>query len=227
MTRFTNALGVVLMAALLSLTMPQFGSAQAPQAVTDTLVSESCGALENHYGPYDYRTRKDRLTVVEKHHFTPVVEALIRGQEGYLGGDLSYVLATFPNHHRALVAIVKFGARAKSPQPPHLTYSIECYFLRALQFQRDDIVVRMLYAQYIGTQGRQPEAIEQLAIVERLAADNAFSIYNAGLVYFEIGAFDRALAAAHKARELGFERPDLEAWLRRDGRWQDPVPAKQ
>ena len=42
-----------------------------------------CGALQLHrpgqYGPYDYRTDKSKLDIVEDYHFTPAVEALVRG----------------------------------------------------------------------------------------------------------------------------------------------------
>lgn len=40
-----------------------------------------CGALRNHYGPYDYRvSRGETLDIVERAHFTPRVEALLRGR---------------------------------------------------------------------------------------------------------------------------------------------------
>lgn len=196
----------------------------AMPVVAQTAASGPCGSLETHYGPYDYRTQKDKLGIVEKHHFGPGVEALISGQEGYLGGDLSYVLNAFPNHHRALIAVMKFAERTKSPQPPHMTYSVECYFVRAIQFQREDTIVRMLYAQYLGKQQRKAEAVAQLETVERLAADNAFTHYNAGLVYFELGEFERALAAGHRAAALGPTRPELESMLRREGKWRDAPP---
>ena len=40
-----------------------------------------CGPLTNAYGPFDYRTQRDKLQVVEEHHFTPKVESLLAGQE--------------------------------------------------------------------------------------------------------------------------------------------------
>ena len=40
------------------------------------LASQGCGSLENAYGPYDYRTDKDKLGVVEKFHFGLQQESL-------------------------------------------------------------------------------------------------------------------------------------------------------
>ncbi|MBC7704406.1 MAG: hypothetical protein H7274_10770 [Rhodoferax sp.] len=186
-----------------------------------------CGPLENHYGPWDYRTQKDKLRIVEKFHFTPRVESLLGGEStAFLGGDLAYTLATSPNHHRALVALVRFGERTKSPQPPYLTYSIDCYFDRALRFKPDDTVVRTLYASYLGKQGKRDSAGAQLEVASRLADDNGFSHYNIGLAYVDLAMYDQALASAWRARELGFVLTGLQELLVKAGKWQE-APAAQ
>ena len=183
----------------------------------------ACGSLANGYGPFDYRhERNGRLRIVEEYHFTPEVEALISGHTGYLGDDLSYTLRTSPNHHRALMAVVRLGERTKSPQPPHMQYSIECYFDRAIRFQPDDTVVRALYAQYLFKSGRRSEAIQQLEVADSFASDNPLSHYNLGLIYFELKDYDRALDQEHKAKQLGLARPGLEDALRGVGRWREP-----
>ena len=46
-----------------------------------------CGSIANAYGPYDYRTDRDALPIVDGAHFTPIVEALIRGNRGALGAE--------------------------------------------------------------------------------------------------------------------------------------------
>ena len=82
--------------------------------------AEACGPLrgQGQYGPYDYHTHKDKLQVVERYHFTAVVEALTRGSQNTLaGGDIDYTLRAFPNRHRALLAMV-----------PALLKQIEIYF---------------------------------------------------------------------------------------------------
>src|SRR4051794_26054278 len=68
-----------------------------------------CGSLANAYGPFDYRsTDKTALNMVEGPHFPPKVEALISGNSGPIGAELGYTLRAFPNHHRALLAVMRY-----------------------------------------------------------------------------------------------------------------------
>jgi hypothetical protein len=53
------------------------------------------------------------------------------------------------------------------------------------------------------------------------AKDNPFSHFNIGLVYFDLKEYDRALAQAHKAQELGYTRTDLMDRLRSVNKWVD------
>lgn len=184
----------------------------------------ACGTLENHYGPFDYRTQRDKLQIVEKYHFTPSVESLRAGASTTrLAGDISYLLATSPNHHRGLVTLMRLAEKEKSPQPQHMRYSVECYFDRAIRFQSDDTTVRMLYAQYLHKQKRTPEAMAQLQFAAELAKNNGFTNYNIGMVYFEMGQYDLALTQAHKARALGFDQPELAQMLAAKGKWKEPA----
>lgn len=184
-----------------------------------------CGELTNGYGPYDYRKDRDKLGIVDSNHFTPQVEQLIRGISGPIGGELDYTLRAFPNHHRALIAMTRWSEKVKSDKPSGAHYSVDCYFDRALRFKSDDNVVRMLYAQYLGKQGRTDDAVRQLETAAAQAPDVGFTQYNIGLVYFEIGQHQRALTQAHRAIALGFDRPSLRAMLEKIGKWQDPPPA--
>ena len=46
----------------------------------------ACGSLNNHFGPFDYRTaRAEDKNMVERAHFTPKVENLIRGHTSLAG----------------------------------------------------------------------------------------------------------------------------------------------
>ena len=192
-------------------------------ASTHAQATSGCGPLANHYGPFDYRTQRDKLKVVEDYHFTPEVEALIRGKSSSaVGGDLSYLMRTSPNHHRGLIALMRLAERTKTPQPLNVQYPLDCYFARAIQFAHDDTVVRVLYSQYLRKQGKPDLARQQLDTASELAKDNAFSHYNIGLGYFELGVFDRALAQAHKAKAMGFERQELADMLKRQNQWKDP-----
>ena len=160
--------------------------------------------------------------IVEKHHFTPEVEALIRGKEGWLDGDIAYTLHTSPNHHRALIAMARLGDRAGVPKLPNAAYSVECYFQRAVIFARDDTIVRCLYAQFLAKRKRPEEAKYQLDAAVEYAKDSGFSHFNIGLIYFELGAHEKALAEAHAALRLGFERPELVELLKAANKWEEP-----
>lgn len=188
----------------------------------------SCGnPFVNGFGPLDYRVEQGQnRKIVEDYHFTPRVESLISGTTSSLGADIDYTLRAFPNHHRALISMMNLGFRLKSPTPPGAQFSIECYFRRALQFRPDDTIARTIYAKYLASSGRKPEAIRQLETVVQEAKENAFSQYNAGLIYFEMGEFDKALLQAHRALSLGFDRQGgLKQQLQAAGKWVDAPPA--
>ncbi len=193
-----------------------------PGAALAQATFSACGPLENHFGPYDYRSDRDKLAIVERFHFTGEVEALIRGTSGSLEGDIGYTLRAFPNHHRALIAMMRYGDRLQSPQPKRAQYSIDCYFDRALRFRPDDHIVRVIFAGHLAKTGREPDAVKQLELATEGAKDNAFSHYNIGLAYFEMKQYDQALRQAHKARALGFPRGELKAKLEAVGRWAEP-----
>ncbi len=212
--------GQIVMTALLAAT----GYA-APAAAQSDSKSEPCGSLANAFGPLDYRTDRDNnLQLVESAHFTPAVEALVRGNRGYLGSDIDYTLRAYPNHHRALVSAMRYGEKLKTPQPPYMTYSIECYFVRALRFRPDDAVARMLYAQFLDSKGRAAEAITHLEHVSSRAAENGLTQHNVALLHLEANRYELALRHAHRAQALGHLGLELRARLVAVGQWRDPVP---
>lgn len=187
----------------------------------------ACGSLANAYGPYDYRKDKDKLQIVERAHFSPQQEMLIRGRSTSatsLGGNIDYTLRASPNHHRALLAMARLGARMKLTQVPGADYSVECYFVRATQFAPDDHIVRLLYAHYLGEQGRKDEGLRQIHQARLLAGDDPFTHYNIGMTYAELGAYDAALEQAHRAIALGFTQTGLKERLQQAGHWRDPPP---
>jgi tetratricopeptide (TPR) repeat protein len=185
--------------------------------------ADACGSLANAYGPLDYRTAKQAIKVVEDFHFTPEVEALIGGKSGRIGGDLDYTLRASPNHHRALIATVRLAKRLKTNQVPDMRYSVDCWLERAVRFQPDDTVARMIYAQYLGSTGREDEAVRQLDQAIQIGSDNPLTQYNAGLIFAEMKRWDRALVQAHRAAELGVTRLELQKALQAAGRWREPA----
>ena len=214
--------GALLVAGLLAGLGPRDAAAQVS--------ASACGALGNPYGPYDYRTDRDKLDIVEGAHFTAIIEAgaqYLRPRA--IADDIDYTLRAFPNHHRALVAMVRQGERLKSAKPEGARWPVECYFDRAIRFRPDDMLVHMLYAQYLTKNQRGPEATRQLEIATAGAGDSSFTHYNIGLLYYELKNYDRALVQAHKAYGLGIGFPALRDQLKSVGKWVDApaeVPAE-
>ncbi|HKY02035.1 MAG TPA: tetratricopeptide repeat protein [Burkholderiales bacterium] len=187
---------------------------------------EPCGDLTNAYGPLDYRRASDaERRLVENQHFTPRVERLLGGQRaGTAGGDIDYTLRVFPNHPRALLAMMRLGEKENKNKPTNSRYTIGCWFDRAVRFQPEDGAVRMLYGTYLARQGNSKEAIEQLQRASELLGDqDGNAHYNLGLAYIEVKDYDKALFHAHKAYGLGFDLPGLRNKLQRAGKWKEPA----
>lgn len=177
---------------------------------------------EGQFGPYDYRKDRDKLNIVESFHFTAPVEALISGISGPLAGHLDYTLRAFPNHHRALIAMMRLGARLKVEKVDKAKHSVECYFERATRFAPDDAIARMIYAQFLGSKARIEQADRQLEYAGKTDLENGLTQYNVGLVYLEIKQYDKALAQAHIAMRMGVPRMELKTGLAALGKWVDP-----
>lgn len=185
-----------------------------------------CGLIyTDHYGPYDYRSQRPSLKIVEDFHYTPRVEAGISGSTGPIGGDLNYTLKASPNHHRALNTMMRVLARTKTDAVKGMEWPADCYFDRAMRFKPDDTVVRAMFAQYLHSRGKTAEGIRQLDAATEVAGDSPFSHYNIGLVYLELGAHEQALRQAHKALAMGFPRTELSDGLKKAGKWQEPAAA--
>jgi len=213
LTRHSLALGLLCAA---------FGlSAAAQEAVGQ---ASTCGDLANHYGPYDYRIEKDRALAIVGVHFTYNVEHLIRGNTGHLGQDLSYTLHTSPNHHRALISLANWGVKLKGLQPPHMRYSVDCYFDRAFRFRPDDRVPQLIYIDYLNRLGRKADAMKTAEPLLRATNLDVFTRNNLGLLMFDLGNYDEALKQCHLAMAEGWTRTDLKERLQAVGHWQEPAP---
>jgi len=185
--------------------------------------NDSCGQVQPIDSGGDYANPDDRqnLIVVERYHFTPNVERLIRGESGSLGADLDYTLQHFPNHARALATMARLGLRDKTPQPQGAKFSIACYFDRAIRFRPDDAQVRSTFGGYLLALGQDDHALEQLQAAARLAPGNAATHYNLGLLYLKRQDYPHAREAAQRAYRLGFPLPGLRSRLQAAGQWQD------
>ena len=181
----------------------------------------TCGTLRNAYGPYDYRTASPRqIQLVEDYHFTPAVEELKHGKSGLtVGGDLDYTLRAIPNHHRALVAMMNLGFKVRKDPPPGAQWPVVCYFDRAVRFSPDDGAVHTIFGIYMFRRNKITDAIAQFEMAEKLGDGSGNMHYNAGLAYFELGDYEKAVVHAKKASEVGFPLPGLRDKLQKAGKW--------
>ena len=192
----------------------------------------ACGDLRppGQYGPFDYRTITSEVRHrVEDYHFTAEVQSMRKGaSSNQAAADVDYTLRAFPNNPRALLTMSRLGERAKSERPPGSRYTVECYFQRALDFVPDDPMPRVLYANYLIERHRAPDARKQLAEAERLRGNPlTFDFdYNLGLMYADLGDFDKASVAAERAYKLGAQLPALRNKLKAAGKWREPVDTK-
>ena len=176
--------------------------------------------------PIDYRKAPpESLRTVEKFHFTPNVETLRKGESSTsIGRDLEFVLTYFPNHPRALNAMMRLAKREKSVRPGGAAEGVDCWFERAIDFQPDDGTVRLLHALWLVQRNDKSAAMQELEVARASAPPaNANYFYNLGLAYLEAGDADRALEAAHRAYALGYPLPGLRDGLKKIGKWK-PAP---
>jgi Tfp pilus assembly protein PilF len=184
-----------------------------------------CGSLKNGYGPYDYRTSKAELDIVEQFHLTPDVELLRHGNTATIAGDLDYTLRASPNHHRALMAMVNLSLKQKTDRPNGPRgYTVDCYFDRAFRFAADDGKVKIIYGVWLYRINKKPEAVRVLEAARETEDNNANLHYNLGLVYFDLKDMPHALESAQRAYQLGAQFPGLRNKLKAAGAWKEPKP---
>jgi tetratricopeptide (TPR) repeat protein len=194
--------------------------------VGSTLKGVAChGGLNPYYGPYDYSNPdhfENKLEVVEVFHFTPKVETLAGGESSATAaGDIDYTLLSFPNHHRALYALMRMKMTghddwmrdAKMPPP-------ECYFQRAMQFSPDDHTVQLVFGVYLQQFGHADKAFEYFKRAEKLAPSDPEPPYNMGLYYFSKKNYKKSLEYAKKAYALNHPLPKLKNKLAKVGHWK-------
>ena len=184
---------------------------------------DDCGdPFQNAYGPFDYRTATPfQKQLVEGTHFPRWVEMLQRGNAATLGGDIGYTLRAFPNHPRALLAMVRLGQRDKTKKPYGAYYSVECFLERASVFRPDDFNVWIVRGIYFTLQRQYDAAIGDFTTAINLEPQNANAHYNLGLAYFETKQYEKALEESKLAKALGFPLDGLRNKLIAAGQWRE------
>ncbi len=213
---------VLLASSCVCLSLPLVATGQTISADSTT-----CGSLAKApggYGPFDYRVSKDKLPLLVGYHFDRGVETLTKQKTGFFGGDIDYTLRAFPNHHRALMAMINLGLKEKTQKPRGANYTVDCYLMRAEQYQPDDGMVKAIFGIYFLKHGRPNEAKGKLEEARSLASQDANVHYNLGLAYYQLKDHERALEAAHRAYALGFPLSGLRDMLKRAGKWQERDP---
>lgn len=172
-----------------------------------------CGSLEASYGPFDYTNPihvKSKLPIVEKAHFTRDVENLIRGSStANVMGDISYTLRTFPNHHRALYAMVRYMLRQEKRPIAGTRMSPECWFDRAVRFAPNDGNVRFIYGIYLHRINNYEKSLQEYTAALESLPDSGELHYNLGLLYLDMGDYASSRRHAEQAYELGHPLPAL------------------
>jgi tetratricopeptide (TPR) repeat protein len=206
-----------------SMLVVALAAAACSASVAWAQIESTCGdPFKNAFGPYDYRTATpSQLEVVEQHHFTSDVESLRAGITGTLGSEIDYTLRVFPNHTRALLAMIRLGQRDRTNKPKGAHYPIECYIERAVVFRPDDPSVLQVRGIYFASQNRYSQALKDFKAVVDQQPDNANAHYNLGLAYFETKSYALAREQGKIAKELGFPLDGLRKKLMVVGEWRE------
>ncbi len=182
-----------------------------------------CTGRGQGYGPWDYTNsqhRREKLPIVTGAHFTKEVESLKKGKSGSIGEDLDYTLRAFPNHHRALYAMMRYQLKSKNGYIPNDVYSsAECYFQRAIKFKPDDYRTMQLYANYLIKKNHPEMAIsvyKRALTVDGAPVDVNYAL---GLLYVDLKEYDLAVEQARIAYGAGLKKTKLARKLKKINRW--------
>lgn len=189
-----------------------------------------CGGDPKGYGPFDYSKRHEirayDLEIVEGAHFTPEVENLIKGKtSGTPWGDLDYTLKAWPNHHRALLSIIRYKlqiiSKLRRNEPEVVP---ECYLQRAINFSPKDAASYSLYAYYLYKRGYLDRAEKFYQKAIELGSENIKFRYSYGLLLIDLKRYDDAKIQANYVYKQKNAPSGLKNKLIKLGYWGDIKP---
>lgn len=120
--------------------------------------------------------------------------------------------------------MMNLSKKEKRDKPIGARYTVACWLDRAERFAPDDAMVKSLYGTFLLQKGDKTQGAKKLEEALELAGDNANIHYNLGLAYFDLKDYDKSLASAHKAYQMGFPLPGLRNKLEKAGHWRALPP---
>jgi Tfp pilus assembly protein PilF len=180
--------------------------------------SESCGQLADGINvDYTDPAQAQMIATINKNHLNEGVETLVKGQTATIEGDLDFILRNSPNHHRALYAMAMYHVREGTEKFKLETYSMRCWFDRAMRFAPNDSVVRVVYGIYLHRKREFSEAEKWYLEGVELAPASAEAHYNLGLLYVDMKRYADAVKHARETYRLGHPLPGLRRKLAEAG----------
>ena len=167
------------------------------------------------FGPYDYTDPAHQRfrPIVEEAHFSEDVETL-RGTNT-IGEGMDYTLRKFPNHHRALYAMMRYQKREKDNlRRQSQLYTMDCYFKRALYFRPKDAIVHMLMAMNYHWNDDIDQSERKYKDALELKPNDPQINYNIGLLYYDKKDYDLAAKFAKVAYDAGYPLEGLRNKLK-------------
>ncbi len=207
-------------------------STPAPWVGND-LKDHPCVGGDQGFGPYDYTNTNHKsikiggggdtaLTIVERWHFPPNSEHLIKPVAGSFAGDLDYTLRAWPNHHRALLTLTRYQIMMNKGvmKREELKSPVECYFQRAIHFSPKDAGTYSLYANYLSKIGKTEMAKTWFEKALEVTPESAKIEYAYSLFLIDQKQYDLALEFAQKAYQHGKPPMGLQNKLKKLGVWK-------
>lgn len=201
-----------------------------------TFKGDACQGGNIQYGPYDYTNsdhKSKNLQIVEEYHFSKDIEMLINGVPNSLAGggsysipgSIDYTLMAFPNHHRALNAILNYQliykSQIDSKAKENVRSPVECYLQRAIHFSPKDIASYLIYTSYLRKTKhmQETEAVYQKAL--KIAPEESALRHSYGLFLVELKKYPEAMEQARIIYGKKYKRQKLKQVLEKSGHWQN------
>lgn len=206
------------------------GNARSEVVWQGQALDEKVCQIQSGMGPYDYLKRKEYskpdphnpLYLVQMAHFTPEVENLIKGNTSDLEGDLDYTLRAYPNHHRALLSMIRYQLNIKHKiMAGPLRVPPECYLQRAIAFSPKDETAYSLFGYYLRKIGQPKEAEKYYEKAFKLNPKNAKVAYSYSLLLIDLKRYDDALKYAKIAYQSKGTPEALKQKLKKLKAWKE------